>query len=95
MDEGSHSLSSKHIKSVIKTVFAIAFIGIVFYEGKKGLSSIKISDVKTVLMYLTGNWPYPVTSLMQNNFHHLPKPCIVINTAIRNGFTAPACLPTC
>lgn len=57
MDEGSHSLSSKHIKSVIKTVFAIAFIGIVFYEGKKGLSSIKISDVKTVLkslpLYLT------------------------------------------
>lgn len=45
-------LNSKNIKSDLKIIFAIAFIGIVFYEGRKELHSIKIDDVKTVLKSL-------------------------------------------
>ncbi len=52
MDEKFHLFSSKNIKSALKVIVAILFIGVVFYEGKKELASIKIDDVKMVLKSL-------------------------------------------
>ena len=40
---------SKHIKSILKIIFAIFFTGIIIYEGRKELASIKIADVKMTL----------------------------------------------
>lgn len=52
MDEKFHLFKSKHIKLILKIVFTVAFIGLIFYEGRKELASIKINDIKTVLSSL-------------------------------------------
>ena len=52
MNNKFNLFNPKHIKSILKTLFIIIFIGIIFYEGKKELASIKIEDVKTILMSL-------------------------------------------
>ncbi len=52
MDENFNLLSSKHIKAALKIVFGIAFIIIIFYEGRKEIATIKFEDVKAVLKSL-------------------------------------------
>ena len=52
MDKDSHLLSSKNAKLILKILFAIAFIGIIIYEGRKELASIKIDQVKIILKSL-------------------------------------------
>lgn len=52
MDKEFHLFSSKYMKSILKTIFAIVFIGIIFYKGRKELASIKIDDVIMVLKSL-------------------------------------------
>jgi len=46
-------LQTKKVKSILKIVFIIAFIGFILFEGRKELASIKIEDVETVLKSLS------------------------------------------
>lgn len=52
MDKKSRLFSTKHIKSILKTIFAVAFIAAILYEGRKELATIKIDDVKLILKSL-------------------------------------------
>lgn len=52
MDRKRGLLHSKHMKTILQTVFAVFFIGVIIYEGRAELAAIKMEDVKTVLKSL-------------------------------------------
>lgn len=52
MNKKRWKFGSKHLKLILQTLFAIIFISIIIYEGKKELASIKIEDVKVIIKSL-------------------------------------------
>ncbi len=52
MEVKSKLSNKKHIKSILKMLFAVAFIAAILYEGRKELATIKIADVKIILKSL-------------------------------------------
>lgn len=52
MNKKVRLLGSKHLKIILKVIFAIAFIGIIIYEGRKELTSINLEELKGILKSL-------------------------------------------